>query len=297
MITDSLEAYSFSFKTNYIDIYSSSWGPSDNGEVVEGPGRLTKFALEQGTTKGRNGKGSIFVWAAGNGGHNDDSCACDGYASNIYTLSISSTTENGEVPDYLEECASILAATYSSGNKASHDRSVVSTDLRQTCTTSLTGTSASAPIAAGIFALVLEANQNLTWRDVMYLTIVASRPYAIKSNKFTLNKIGLKYSNRYGFGLMDAGKMTHLATNWTNVPQMQTCFANNFKFYENKTKYSIESFLMFNNLNCTNQTVNYIEQVEAILSVKSEIRGALVINLLSPSGTRSNLLKVKKSEY
>ena len=30
-----------------IDIYSNSWGPSDNGNIVDGPGRLTQMALEQ----------------------------------------------------------------------------------------------------------------------------------------------------------------------------------------------------------------------------------------------------------
>ncbi len=27
----------------------------------------------------RNGKGSIFVWASGNGGRDHDNCNCDGY--------------------------------------------------------------------------------------------------------------------------------------------------------------------------------------------------------------------------
>jgi subtilisin family serine protease len=37
------------------------------------------------------------------------------------------------------------------------------------CTTSHTGTSASAPLAAGIAALTLEANPNLTWRDLQHI--------------------------------------------------------------------------------------------------------------------------------
>ena len=48
--------------------------------------------------KGRRGKGSIFIWASGNGGRDKDSCNCDGYTNSIYTLSISSATENGNVP-------------------------------------------------------------------------------------------------------------------------------------------------------------------------------------------------------
>lgn len=37
------------------------------------------------------------------------------------------------------------------------------------------GTSASAPLAAGICALALEANPHLTWRDMQYLVVLSSR--------------------------------------------------------------------------------------------------------------------------
>lgn len=69
----------------------------------------------QFSIQGRNGKGSIFVWASGNGGREQDNCNCDGYTNSIWTLSISSATERGEVPWYSEMCSSTLAATYSSG--------------------------------------------------------------------------------------------------------------------------------------------------------------------------------------
>jgi len=79
--------------------------------------------------QGRNGYGSIFVWASGNGGREGDSCNCDGYTNSIYTLSISSATENGHVPWYSEACSSTLASTYSSGSGA--ERQIVSyTSLR-----------------------------------------------------------------------------------------------------------------------------------------------------------------------
>lgn len=66
--------------------------------------------------QGRNGLGSIFVWASGNGGQHGDNCNCDGYTNSIYTLSISSATENGQVPWYSEPCSSTLGTTYSSGS-------------------------------------------------------------------------------------------------------------------------------------------------------------------------------------
>lgn len=73
--------------------------------------------------QGRRGLGSVFVWASGNGGRSRDHCSCDGYTNSIYTISISSTAESGKKPWYLEECASTLATTYSSGE--SYDRKIV----------------------------------------------------------------------------------------------------------------------------------------------------------------------------
>lgn len=88
----------------------------------------------------------------------------------IYTLSISSATEKGNIPWYSEACSSTLATAYSSG--ATGERMIVTTDLHHSCTKSHTGTSASAPLAAGIAALTLEANPTLSWRDLQVGSLI-----------------------------------------------------------------------------------------------------------------------------
>lgn len=47
-VTDRVEAEAFSFNNNHIHVYSSSWGPSDDGKTVEGPGMLATQAFERG---------------------------------------------------------------------------------------------------------------------------------------------------------------------------------------------------------------------------------------------------------
>ena len=177
-IIDALEARAISFQRNHIDIYSASWGPDDDGRTVDGPGPLAKLALQDGALKGRNGKGSIFVWASGNGGKHFDNCNADGYATSIYTFSVSSVSEKGNIPWYSEPCSSSLVTTFSSGSTKPEDkeRKVVTTDLRGKCTDRHTGTSASSPMAAGIVALALEANPNLTWRDVQHIAVRTAIP-------------------------------------------------------------------------------------------------------------------------
>ncbi|MFH4975747.1 hypothetical protein AB6A40_002456 [Gnathostoma spinigerum] len=115
-ITDHIEAEALSFNNAHVDIYSASWGPNDDGKTVEGPGQLAQAAILNGIRHGRGGKGSIYVWASGNGGLRDDDCDCDGYTDSIYTFSVSSAAEDGSFPWYGEKCASTLTTTYSTGN-------------------------------------------------------------------------------------------------------------------------------------------------------------------------------------
>jgi proprotein convertase subtilisin/kexin type 1 len=62
-VNDRLEAEALSLLIDHVDIFSSSWGPSDDGKAVEGPGKLASMGLEKGIKEGRGGKGTIYVWA------------------------------------------------------------------------------------------------------------------------------------------------------------------------------------------------------------------------------------------
>jgi furin len=127
-VTDLVEAKSIGFNPQHVDIYSASWGPDDDGRTVDGPAELAVKAFKYGAEKGRNGKGSIFVWASGNGGKYADNCNCDGYTTSIYTISVSSTTVHEDIPWYSEACASTLTTTYSSGSW--DEAKILTTDLR-----------------------------------------------------------------------------------------------------------------------------------------------------------------------
>ena len=71
-ITDAMEGSSLSLKPQHIDIYSSSWGPDDDGNEVDGPGPLAIKAMRDGVAYGRRGLGSIYVWATGKKTLEDD---------------------------------------------------------------------------------------------------------------------------------------------------------------------------------------------------------------------------------
>ena len=45
------EESSLTYENGITDIYSNSWGPSDDGYTVAGPGTLAKMALKSGVTE------------------------------------------------------------------------------------------------------------------------------------------------------------------------------------------------------------------------------------------------------
>ncbi|XP_071450401.1 furin-like protease kpc-1 [Hetaerina americana] len=284
-VTDAVEARSLSLNPQHVDIYSASWGPDDDGKTVDGPGALATRAFMEGVTKGRGGKGSIFVWASGNGGRDHDNCNCDGYTNSIWTLSISSATENGLVPWYSEACSSTLATTYSSGSTG--EKQVVTTDLHHQCTTGHTGTSASAPLAAGICALALEANRRLTWRDMQHIVVRTAKPANLKAPDWSVNGVGRNVSHSFGYGLMDASAMVRMARTWKTVPEQHRCEVL-APHTDRQIPAKSQVVLKLEVKECAG--VSFLEHVQAKISLVSPRRGDLQIHLTSPAGTRATLL-------
>eukprot|EP00794_Sanderia_malayensis_P000325 gene325-957_t len=101
--TDALEARALGFKSDYVDIYINCWGPKDDGKTFGKPGPIAARALKEGALNGRNGLGSVFIWATGNGGLTDDDCNCDGYTTSIYTISIGCIGDHGLSAYYTEK--------------------------------------------------------------------------------------------------------------------------------------------------------------------------------------------------
>ena len=172
-ISDADEAAALNYGFNETSLYSCSWGPPDDGRSMEAPSSLIKKAVLNGIENGRGGKGSIFVFASGNGAGSDDQCNFDGNTNSIYSVTVSAVDSNGQHPYYSESCAANMVVAYSSGG----GKNIVSiifllqvnysliifklkhtTDVgKRKCTGGHGGTSAAAPLAVGVFALALEA--------------------------------------------------------------------------------------------------------------------------------------------
>ncbi|XP_005083476.2 proprotein convertase subtilisin/kexin type 4 isoform X4 [Mesocricetus auratus] len=290
-ITDIVEAQSLSLQPQHIHIYSASWGPEDDGRTVDGPGILTREAFRRGVTKGRQGLGTLFIWASGNGGLHYDNCNCDGYTNSIHTLSVGSTTRQGRVPWYSEACASTFTTTFSSG--VATDPQIVTTDLHHQCTDKHTGTSASAPLAAGMIALALEANPLLTWRDLQHLVVRASRPAQLQAEDWRINGVGRQVSHHYGYGLLDAGLLVDLARVWLPTQPQKKCA---IRVVHTPTPILPRMLVSKNVSACSDgshRLIRSLEHVQVQLSLSYSRRGDLEISLTSPMGTRSTLVAIR----
>lgn len=301
--TDQSESQGLSYKNDMVDIYSSSWGPGDMGWRVAGPGPRLKEALEKGTRLGRHGKGSIYVFSAGNGGIAGDSCAFNGYVNSIRTIAISAVNWDGSVPAFAEQCAAIMAVTY--GQDMFLVRNLVppmiTAEGANDCTERFPGSSGPAALASGIIALVLQANPDLAWRDIQHLIARSSKPLhpPISSScrrcerpSWRNNAANLTVSSYFGFGLMDASRMIEYAKDWHTVPPQLACettlnVSNASSRLIIPSHGDLQLTLSMRQDNCS---IQYLEHMQVEVSLRFPRRGYVEMLSTSPSGTQSKLL-------
>lgn len=290
------EAASLVHALDVNDIYSCSWGPTDDGKHLQGPSPLVKKAMKKGVTEGRGNKGAIYVFASGNGGMHGDNCNYDGYTNSIYSITVGAIDHKGLHPPYSESCSAVLVVTYSSGS----GEYIHSTDINGGCYDRHGGTSAAAPIAAGIYALVLEANPNITWRDMQYLSILSSETIEnnLEDGDWQTTKLEKKYSHKYGYGKLNAHNIVALAKDWENVnPQVE--FATDIKEVNEETDKEdkpIESTIEITASDLEKAKFRSVEHVTINVDISTENRGTTTIDLISPFGVVSHLGVVRRKD-
>jgi len=287
--TDVQEAQGLTFRSDINYIYTNSWGPNDDGRRLEGPGTLTLRAMGNATVYGRNGKGSVYIWAGGNGKTSGDNCNYDGYANSRFTITIGAIDYLGKQSYYSEPCAALLACAPSSGSS----RSITTTDLLGSagtaygdCTSSFGGTSAAAPLVAGVVALILEANPNLGWRDIQQILVSTSKLTDSSDSDWFTNGGGYHHNHKYGFGLVDAGAAVASALTYVNLPAYQTEAADVVSV--NKPLNDFQP--VDSSVSITDDLT--VETVEIIVNINHPVRGDLALTLTSPFGTKSVLQEV-----
>ena len=296
---DESEALALTHRLDDIDIYVNSWGPSDDGNILGHIGPNAISALEQGVSEGRDGLGSVYVWAAGNGHQNGDNSNKDAYANSRFTVAVGAVNWKGERTEFSESGSNVMLVAPSHNSSNWVDPAIYSTDISGTDGHNETdylgdmgGTSASAPMVAGVIGLMLEAEPDLTWRDIQHILVRTSKKIDHSDDGWFKTYEGRDFNHNYGYGLVDASSAVNLAKNWKNITS-EIDFAdmsynagkvevNQFIFDGNDLGRNSEIFV--------NRSMN-IETVEVKVNISHAYRGDLNIFLESPNGVVSELVR------
>ena len=316
--TDSIEARALTHKDQLNHIYTNSWGPIDDGARLEGPGPLARRAIWGDTgdpahssiVQGRNGLGSIYVWAGGNGRTHRDNCNYDGWANSRYTITVGATDYQDNQAWYSESCAMLAVSAPSSGTRG---HGITTSDLRgraghsaSDCTHGFGGTSSAAPLVAGVVALVLEANPALNWREVQACMIHGARaPLAHRDDEDAqINQAGLWFHHGFGFGMVNATasvehalRIHRMPSRW-GLPRAQERILSHHSELQDAhipqgTSHALCDTIRFPWLPYDHHREHdghlVVEHVEVHPTIHHRHRGDLVITLTSPHGTVASL--------
>ncbi|MGB8703135.1 MAG: S8 family serine peptidase [Thermosynechococcaceae cyanobacterium] len=214
---------------NGADVISCSWGPADgvwydssdpqHNQYVPLPDS-TRLAMDYAVRQGRNGKGCVILFAAGNG---NESVEKDGYASYSNVIAVAACNDSGTRSAYSDMGNAVWCAFPSNNGYPSLTPGIWTTDrtgflgynagdTRQgdsagNYTNSFGGTSSACPGAAGVAALVIARNPNLRRDEVREILKQCCDRIDPTGGNYDANG----HSPLYGYGRLNARRAVELA--------------------------------------------------------------------------------------
>ena len=275
-----------------IAVSNNSWGQFYGSYLMAS--QLWTEALKAGATRGMDGKGIFYVFAAGNSheyGHHVNLAE----SKNSYFQTLACAVDSDGTRKYYSETGSALWVCAPSAS--------VTTDNLNRYRHDFGGTSAASPVVAGVAALVRSANPSLTWRDVKL--ILAESAQKTDPDNAAWKEGALEYGSRteryfynpeYGFGVVDATEAVALAESWTNLPPMESVSASSGwidlpipDFTDEDGPTTVSGELLFSS------EVGFTEFVEITVEFDHPSFQDLEIEIQSPAGTVSTLTVPRES--
>lgn len=282
-----------------IKIKNHSYGMSDPWIAVP---------LETAALATSAAAGTIHVFAAGNGrGSSPIDVTMDAnkgtYACDPNVIAVAALDEYGKFKSYSSYGACVFATAPS--GLLSTDRT--STDGYNPAESDFTdnnyvdgmeGTSFSAPLTAGVLALVKQAQPALNVRFAKHLLarcsdqVDAEDTTAASGGGWVTNGAGLKFNENYGFGLVNAKRLVALAQQCKGVSTLQT-----------EATGTINCNLSVPDNNKTGVTTQFtigaatpLEEMLLTVSITHTYIGDLAIYLTSPSGTVCRMMQEQTAD-
>lgn len=246
--------------------------------------------IQEAITKGRDGKGIVLVFAAGNTYDSGGDTNMTGFTNSRFILSVGAVGKDGKHASYSTPGTSLFV-TAPGGDNESRSNHVTST-IGGACDGVGSGTSFACPVVSGVIALMLQANPDLHWRDVQEILAVTSQPVEDdpKDDTAIQNSAGYWHSNFYGFGIVDADAAVQAAEYWESIGSEQVLVAEsgtlNLPIVDDSSVVT-KSTVTLEELGFSSGFT--AEGVEVLLDLEHFSRGHLEITLMSPTGTLSIL--------
>ena len=340
---DALGMSSASPQSDDVHVFNMSWGPIGTAEDASADERELFWS---GVTDLRDGRGAIYVKAAGNEFNDctklDDDrqpvaprldlsaelgCTAanlDGVNNLPYVITVGGFSAAGKRSSYSSAGAALWVVAPAGEYGADHPAMITTDQMGNDrgydlygsglaanaeanplgdYTSRFSGTSAAAPNASGAVALLLEAQPELTWRDVKHILAKTARrlpagiprvrvafggtPVVLQHDWIT-NAAGYRFHNWYGFGAIDVDAAVALAT--THAPDSLGVFTESAPV-RLATGVTIPDhdgggLTQTQNVTGLSRTAN-VEAVQLRIEVTHANPQELGLELTSPAGTRS----------
>ena len=217
--------------------------------------------------------------------------------SGIYEPAILTTDQSSCSKGYVSTNVSTRYNEFenSTGNKA------INSECNYTST--FGGTSSAAPTVAGVMALIISANPELTWRDVKHIIASTSDQVGTDSDytydfqginqyEWETNSAGYKFHNWFGFGKINAADAVDMAL---------TMQGNNLgTFQTTGFQQEVQDELVISDTETTSATIeitkpensnNSIEFVRVSIQFNHLVPKSIGLRLVSPDGTEVNIMQ------
>lgn len=332
--------------TGDFDISNMSWGFRQNVPLDVNSSYLAQIKSLMSTK--RNGKGPIYVKASGNhfavlcNGSTSTYCVgnanFDGDNSMPFLIVVAASNARGTSSSYSSPGSNVWISAF--GGEYGDDAPAMITTDRSGCslgyslssatsdfekgnnsdnkkcnyTSQFNGTSSAAPVASGSIALMLEANPNLSWRDVKYIlaktatvsdyqTGSISHPNNamptsyVWEQKWITNAAGFKFQNWYGFGKINVDAAVAMAKDFITSPvNLGTFTETNWAHANTGLSIAIPDFSATGASSTINVATNLtVEAVQIRVQATHADISELALELTSPSGTKSIVVNGRNS--
>lgn len=281
-------------------VSSNSWGPSDDGKALGVMSELQTAGIVKANGY-REGLGTVFLVAAGNGRQSGDNSSYDGFSSSRLTIGVGAVGRTGDPSSFSEQGINVAITafggefnppdvTWTTNNSgdaalASLKSKFETSQAPVNYSDAFNGTSAATPQVSGAVALMLQLNPKLNYRDVKEILMKTATKTGLQNgDEFKDNGAGFTFSHSFGAGLLNVSAALDLAATWTSLGELTSATVTTTG--SNPIPDGVIDGASYD-FDFSAQPALRVEHVEFIVNVQHANRGDLGFVLTSPSGMTS----------